>query len=197
MFFVLLSSRQSSQKSTWPPTLTRDAWWTCRSTKVAPKWSGKTPEDDEGAQCFDALAHAICTVPQWAHTKAPVLFSRWQWAWLCIFNIAYTQRNRGCKVRVPWKNKRTEKYEKTLPFLSFFYGLWAYKPSFQSKIHGLVDAFSLLYTFFSLFSPNICACLCLCCFKMEKILMKLSWNVINSRYKIYASLLLYLALQLY
>ena len=42
--------RRSSRRSTWLPTWTRGVWWTCRSTKVAPEWSGKTLGGGEGAR---------------------------------------------------------------------------------------------------------------------------------------------------
>lgn len=41
--------RRSSRRSTWLPTWTRGVWWTCRSTKVAPEWSGKMLEGGKGA----------------------------------------------------------------------------------------------------------------------------------------------------
>lgn len=101
--FFLVFPRRSSRRSTWPPTLTLGVWWTCRSTKVAPEWSGKMLED---AGELESFAHAICNLPQWACTKTPVLFSQWHWAWLCIYNIACTQRNQGCNVIMPWGNKQ-------------------------------------------------------------------------------------------
>lgn len=70
----LVFIRQNSQRSTWPPTSIRDVWWTCRSIKVAPKWSGKMLEANRKLLSFDAFTHAICNLPQWACTKTPVLF---------------------------------------------------------------------------------------------------------------------------
>lgn len=98
-FFSLVFRRRSSQRSTWLPTSTRAAWWTCRSTKVAPKWSGKALKDRERALVFQThLHHAICDLPQRAGTKGScsVLFSSSER--ICVDNLGCTLRNQGCNV---------------------------------------------------------------------------------------------------
>lgn len=59
----LVFPRQSSQRLTWLLTSTRAVWWTCRWTKVAPKWSGKMLDDEKELESFDTFAHVICNLP--------------------------------------------------------------------------------------------------------------------------------------